>query len=183
VEGYDMKLLHELKKNLSKQNYGTKNHIHDVQIIELKRHSDDGGAFTELARLSEDEIKNIPGFKIRQVNFSEMDPGSIKAFHIHLNQTDIWFVPPDDKLLLILKDLRADSESSGISMRLILGDKNSQLVVIPPGIAHGCKNLGTNTANIIYFIDKQFVSEPESCDEYRLPWDQFGKELWDVTKA
>ena len=35
-----------------------------------------------------------------------MDPGVIKAFHLHRRQTDVWFVPPGDKMLLVLLDVR-----------------------------------------------------------------------------
>jgi len=30
-----------------------------------------------------------------------MDPGVIKAFHLHRRQTDVWFVPPGDRMLRV----------------------------------------------------------------------------------
>ena len=53
--------------------------------------------------------RRFRGFEVRQVNYSEMDPGVIKAFHLHRRQTDVWFVPPGDKMLLVLLDVRAGS--------------------------------------------------------------------------
>ena len=47
----------------------------------------------------------------------------------------------------------------------------------------GAKNLRTaSTSTIIYFVDVQF-SMDDDCDEGRLPWDQFGAEVWDVERG
>ena len=68
-------------------------------------------------------------------------------------------------------------------MRLILGDGNSRLVRIPPGVAHGTKNLGADTGRIIYMVDVHFSTNPGQCDEGRLPWDFLGEDIWEVTKG
>ena len=68
-------------------------------------------------------------------------------------------------------------------MRFVLGDSSSRLVRIPPGVAHGCKNLlHDRSSAIIYFVDVQFSTD-EECDEGRLPWDHFGESLWDVERG
>ena len=68
-------------------------------------------------------------------------------------------------------------------MRFVLGDGRSRLVRIPPGVAHGAKNLrAADPSAIIYFVDVQF-SVDEHCDEGRLPWDHFGEEVWDVERG
>jgi dTDP-4-dehydrorhamnose 3,5-epimerase len=67
--------------------------------------------------------------------------------------------------------------------RVVLGDGNSRLVRIPPGVAHGCRNLRAAAPSaIIYFVDVQF-SVGDDCDEGRLPWDHFGSGVWDVEKG
>ena len=178
-----MKLIEKAEDVITLQDYSRKKRIKDVEIIDLKRFNDDGGSFTELARVSAGIPETIPGFEIKQVNYSEMAPEVIKAFHIHREQTDIWFVPPCDKILLILADLRKNSETEGLIMRIPLGDCNSRLVKIPPGIAHGCKNIATDTGRIIYFVDKIFSADPKNSDESRLKWDFFGKEIWEIEKG
>src|SRR5712664_4535562 len=90
------------KRAMALQDYGRPPEIEGVQLVELKRFTDDGGSFMELARLNRGVASAFPGFECRQVNYSEMDPGIIKAFHIHRRQTDVWFVPPDDKMLVVL---------------------------------------------------------------------------------
>ncbi len=157
--------------------------IEGVEIIPLKRFNDDGGAMTELARLDEGEPQLVKGFQARQMNYSIMEPLAIKAFHLHKRQTDVWFVPPSDKILLVLADVRKGSPTEGEVRRLVLGDTKSFQVRIPPGVAHGCKNLRPSSQSaIIYFVDVQF-SVDENCDEGRLPWDHFGEEVWEVERA
>jgi len=117
------------------------------------------------------------------VNYSVLEPLAIKAFHLHTRQTDVWYVPPSDKLLLVLADVRKGSPTEGMVMRFVLGDGNSRLVRIPPGVAHGCKNLRPQSPTaIIYFVDVQFSTD-DQCDEGRLPWDHFGAQVWDVERG
>ena len=92
------------------------------------------------------------------------------------------FVPPEDRLLLVLVDVRESSLTAGRRVRIMLGDGNATLLRIPPGVAHGCRNLGDRPARIVYFTDLAFSPEPEECDEGRLPWDFTGPEVWDVAR-
>ncbi len=165
------------------QDYSRQPDIEGVEIIPLRRFDDDGGAMTELGRLDGGEHQLVPGFTVRQVNYSMLEPLAIKAFHLHRRQTDVWYVPPSDKVLLVLGDVRAGSPTAGAVRRLVLGDCKSALVRIPPGVAHGCKNLRTAAPSaIIYFVDVQF-STGKDCDEGRLPWDHFGAEVWEVERG
>jgi dTDP-4-dehydrorhamnose 3,5-epimerase len=171
------------KRAFALQDYGPAPEIEGVQIVELKRLTDDGGSFMELARLQQGVPAALPGFECRQVNYSEIDPGVIKAFHLHRRQTDVWFVPPDDRMLVILLDVRAGSKSRGAQRRLVLGDGQSRLLRIPPGVALGVKNLGPARGRIIYLVDFQFSPDPDQTEEGRLPWDFAGADIWDVTRG
>ncbi|MEO0650730.1 MAG: dTDP-4-dehydrorhamnose 3,5-epimerase family protein [Planctomycetota bacterium] len=167
----------------SKQDYSPQPGIEGVEIIQLKRFNDDGGAMTELGRVDNGKLQAAPDFDVRQVNYSVMEPLAVKAFHLHQRQTDLWFVPPSDKVLMCIADTRKGSPSEGLVKRMVLGDTKSFLVRIPPGVAHGIKNLMPHrTSTIIYFVDNQFTVD-ETCDEGRLPWDFFGTEIWDVEKG
>lgn len=165
------------------QDYSPRTTIEGVEIVPLRRFNDDGGAMTELGRLNGGQHKDLPGFDVRQINFSVVEPQAVKAFHLHKRQTDVWYVPPSDKLLLVLADVREGSPTAGQVMRIVLGDGNSRLVRIPPGVAHGCKNLRpVDPGTIVYFVDVQF-SVDDTCDEGRLPWDHFGEAVWEVEKG
>jgi dTDP-4-dehydrorhamnose 3,5-epimerase len=92
-------------------------------------------------------------------------------------------VPPSDRLLIVLLDVRKQSRTEGTRMRVMLGNGSSRLLVIPPGVAHGARNLGAETGRIIYLTDVHFSAEPSACDEGRLPWDFAGADIWDMTKG
>ena len=173
----------EAQRAYSVQDYAVQPAIQGVELVDLRRFTDDGGNFTELGRLGNGVHAGFPGFEVKQINYSELEPGAIKAFHIHRGQTDVWFVPPADKMLLILLDVRAESRSRNIHRRLVLGDGTSRLVRIPPGVAHGVKNLAPTRGRIIYFVDVHFSPDPDQCDEGRLPWDFAGAEIWDVVRG
>lgn len=167
----------------SVQDYSPRRGIDGVDVVELTRFNDDGGAMTELARLDAGKVQALPGFEARQVNFSVMEPRAIKAFHLHSRQTDVWYVPPSDKGLLVLGDVRVDSKTVGEVRRIVLGDTRSRLVRIPPGVAHGVRNLDpARSMTIVYFVDVQF-STGADCDEGRLPWDHFGAEVWETERG
>jgi dTDP-4-dehydrorhamnose 3,5-epimerase len=171
------------KRAFRVQNYGPPSEIDGVQLVDLRRHHDDGGSMTELARLLEGRPEALGGFTVRQINYSEVEPGVIKAFHLHARQTDVWYVPPSDRLLVVLLDARQGSRTEGTARRLMMGSGNSRLLRIPPGVAHGVRNLGTATGRIIYFTDVHFSSDPASCDEGRLPWDHAGADVWEPVRG
>ena len=165
------------------QDYGARTPIDGVQIVELKRFNDDGGSITELGRLGAGLHAQLPGFECKQINYSEMEPGAVKAFHMHHRQTDVWYVPPSDRMLVVLLDVRQGSKTEGTRMRLTMGAGGSRMVRIPPGVAHGVRNLAAAPGRIIYLTDVHFSPEPATCDEGRLPWDYAGAEIWDVTRG
>jgi dTDP-4-dehydrorhamnose 3,5-epimerase len=167
------------KRAFTIQSYLRQPRIEGVELLELTRHGDEAGSLTELARLTGGECSALPGFAVRQINYSEIGPGVIKAFHLHARQTDVWFVPPASRVLCLLVDVRAGSRTEGVRNRFLLGDTRSRLLRIPPGVAHGCRNVGSTTGHIIYLTDLHFTADPDSCDEGRLPWDFLGPEAWD----
>jgi dTDP-4-dehydrorhamnose 3,5-epimerase len=173
----------DAKRAFQMQSYGPAPSIDGVEIVELRRFADDGGSLTELARLADGRAQAFAGFALRQINYSEVEPGALKAFHLHARQTDIWYVPPADRMLLVLIDVRQGSKTEGTRMRLTLGAGASRLVRIPPGVAHGVRNLGAVAGRIIYFSDVHFSPEPSTCDEGRLPWDYAGADVWEVTRG
>lgn len=178
-----MEINEQAKAAFSYQDYTAAGRIDGVEILELRRFNDDGGAITELGRLTAGMHGELEGFEAKQINYSEVEPDAVKAYHLHHRQTDVWYVPPHDKLLLVLHDCRQGSSTAGTTMRFVLGDGRNRLVRIPPGVAHGTKNLARSVGRIIYMVDVQFSPEPGECDEGRLPWDFLGAEVWDVVKG
>jgi len=166
--------------HLTTQQYGGGTRIEGVKLIDLRLMTDDGGSFAELVRLDEEgNLEAIPGFKVRQSSYSLVLPGAIKAFHLHFNQEDVWFVPPTDRLLIGLVDTRKDSPTYKATMRFVMGGGQARLLYLPRGVGHGCANVGTEAATILYYVNQRFdLNDP---DERRLPWDIVGADFWQMT--
>lgn len=177
-----MKLSDDIEARYRKQTYGPAESLSGVEVLELRRFADPGGSMTELGRLDQGALLGAKGFVAAQVNYSTLEAGAVKAFHVHRQQTDVWFVPPEDRVLLVLADVRKGSPTEGRTTRMILGDTRSTLVRIPPGVAHGCKNVGTGAARILYFVDRAFDPDPARTDEGRLPWDFLGADVWELPR-
>lgn len=172
----------DFRNDLSIQDYRKKITIDGVQLIGLQSFVDDGGALAEIARLDENgNLVLIPEFKVRQSTWSQMLPGTIKAFHLHYNQEDVWFIMPYDRMLVGLFDARENSPTYKASMRLVMGAGRAQLLYLPRGVAHGLANVWQNPANMMYFVNQCF--DPEKPDEHRLPWNILGEDFWDIKKG
>lgn len=164
---------------ISTQSYEKSAPIEGVRLIDLRLMVDDGGSFTEVVRIDESGcLEAIPDFKVRQTSFSCVLPGSIKAYHLHFNQEDAWFIPPGDRLLIGLIDVRAESPTYKTSMRIVMGAGRARLLYIPRGVAHGCANIWSEPSAVFYFVNQQFdIGNP---DERRLPYDIAGDDFWKI---
>ena len=154
--------------SVSTQSYGAATPIEGVRLIDLRLFSDEGGDFSELARFDASGVlEAVEGFQPGEISYSLVMPGAIKAWHLHLRQDDLWFVPPSDRLLVGLVDLRHASPTFEASMRFVLGAGRSRgLLLIPRGVAHGTANRSGRQATLVYFTSRQF--DPASPDEHRL---------------
>lgn len=165
------------------QDYTKEPLIKGVEISTPQVHKDCGGEFREIGRFTvyqEDGLVNTPFnneageiYKL-QVNHSILEPGTIKAFHLHKKQTDLWYLL--NKGIVVLYDLREGSDTFKIQNRFIL---ENQKVLIPPGVAHGIGNPYLNKLHMIYFTDQFFNPK----DEFRLPWDTLGETIWEIQKG
>ena len=172
----------EFNNELSVQDYTKKPTIEGVQLINLNVFMDDGGALAEIVRFDDQGgLQLIPEFKVKQSTFSQVLPGVIKAFHLHYNQEDVWFVLPYDRLLIGLFDARKDSPTYKQQMRFVMGAGKAQILYIPRGVAHGMANPYDKPANMVYFVNQCFNAEKP--DELRLPWDSLGDDFWELRKG
>lgn len=162
---------------VSTQSYEKKQMIDGVRIIDVRRMHGEDGTFEELLRLDEKGcMPQVPEFQVRQINRSRLLKGAIKAWHLHFNQEDLWYVSPEDCMLLGLWDLRQDSPTKEMKMKIPLGFGTSRLILIPRGVAHGVANIGNRSGTILYYVNQQF--SVENPDERRLAWDAAGADFW-----
>src|SRR5947207_583726 len=143
--------------------------IAGVGIEPLQIHADDRGFFTELARLGSGKLaaQMVPDRQRHiQVSATLTYPGTIKAIHYHFEQTDLW-APLAGMLQVFLCDLRRGSATFGVVNTLYVGMFRPWEILIPPGIGHGYKVLGTEPGQLVYLTDRYYNPE----DEGRLPYD------------
>jgi dTDP-4-dehydrorhamnose 3,5-epimerase len=126
---------------------------------------DDRGYFLEIARLGQGLPQHFPK-DTTQVSAALSYPGTIKAFHFHKRQTDCW-VPLEGMLQVALVDFRPQSPTFGVRNTLYAGTLNRWQLLIPPGVGHGYKVIGTTPAILVYLTDRFY--DPE--DEGRIPYD------------
>lgn len=177
-----MEIHSDVAPKVTTQSYNPIKMIGGVELMPLPVMQDDGGYFAELARLDNGMLNlfSTP-IAVKQISLSQLQPGTIKAYHLHKLQTDVWFVPPQFSMIVNLHDVRADSPTYNTHMRFVMGGSNPKLLAIPPGVAHGIANLTPTAANLIYYTSEQF--NKENPDEHRLPWDHFGSDVWEVTRG
>ena len=125
---------------------------------------DDRGYFLEVGRIGLNLIAGFPK-ESTQVSAALSYPGTIKAFHFHRNQTDCW-VPVTGMFQVALVDLRKQSPTFGVRNTLYLGALRSWQLLVPPGVAHGYKVVGTEPAFLVYVTDRFY--DPK--DEGRIPY-------------
>jgi len=172
----------DLQKDVFVQDYSKKPGIEGVKIVEVKRMAGEDGTFEDLLRLNETgHLELFPDIQVRQINRSKLLPGSIKAWHLHFSQEDVWYIAPEDHMILGLWDCRENSSTKGKAMKVVMGNGTSKLVVVPRGVAHGVVNVGKKAGSVFYFVNSQFnLADP---DERRIKWDALGADFWEVEKG
>lgn len=174
-------LLSTVQDKLITQDYGEDKVIEGVKIEEIKVYGSEDGTFEQVVKLDENgRLPAFPDFQVKQINRSEIIGGTIKAWHIHLNQEDIWYVAQNEHMILGLWDLRDSSTTKDMKMRVVLGNGTAKLVYIPRGVAHGVVNVSRKSGSVIYFVNEHY--NPEKPDELRLPWDKAGEDFWQVKR-
>jgi dTDP-4-dehydrorhamnose 3,5-epimerase len=123
------------------------------------------GVVTEVARSSWFEI-DLP---IVQVHVTTTQPGRIRAWGLHQRSTDRLFVV-SGLISFVVFDGRIDSLTVGALNEFKVSERNPGLLVVPPNLYHGWKNIGTTEASIINMPSSQYnYDAPDALD---LPYDE-----------
>ncbi|MES2294528.1 MAG: dTDP-4-dehydrorhamnose 3,5-epimerase family protein [Pseudomonadota bacterium] len=80
-----------------------------------------------------------------EIYFSTVNPGAIKAWHVHRIMT-LNYAVPHGLIKFVLYDGRDNSPTKGKTQELFLGPENYNLVTVPPLVWNGFKGLGTSPA-------------------------------------
>jgi dTDP-4-dehydrorhamnose 3,5-epimerase len=149
--------------------------IDGVRVSSYPLWPDDRGYFLEVIRIGQ----GLPaGFDpaTTQVSAALSYPGTIKAFHYHLKQTDFW-VAAQGMFQVALVDLRPQSPTFGVKNTMYVGALRPWQVLIPPGVGHGYKVIGENAAMLIYVTDRHYNPEDEGRIAYNHPGIAYDWEL------
>ena len=143
--------------------------IEGVIVKELEVHQDipdvekkdaKSGFLMEVLRDDDDLLR-----KFGQSTFTVAYKDTIKAFHWHKKQDDLWFVA-SGKAYIVLHDLRQESSTRGTTETVTAGEGDYKLIVIPVGVAHGYKVVSEEPALLFYHTTESYDQDDpdeESC--------------------
>ncbi len=142
-----------------------KGDIEGVIVKKLTKNIDERGWLVEIFR--KDEIKSDVMPAMGYVSLTL--PGIVRGPHEHVYQTDIFaFIGPSN-FKVILWDNRKNSKTYKNKMEIYGGVDNPLIVIIPPGVVHGYKNIGIESGLVYNLPNKLYRGEgkKEEVDEIR----------------
>jgi dTDP-4-dehydrorhamnose 3,5-epimerase len=117
----------------------TEGKIDGVIVRELSRFSDHRGWLIEIFRADESPKELMP----LMAYVSETHPNTARGPHEHVEQTDRFAFLGPSNFKVYLWDTRETSSTFGRRMTLVAGADRPAVVVIPPGVVHAYKNIGS----------------------------------------
>jgi dTDP-4-dehydrorhamnose 3,5-epimerase len=141
--------------------------IAGLQRIELARHEDERGWFSELARASA-----LPKPFV-QANLSFSRKGVIRGLHFHERGQDDVFVCLSGTVRVVVLD-----RSSGETFTEDIGDDNPVAIYVPGIHAHGYEALTDSL--FTYLVTEEY--DRAHPDEHGVPWDdERVRHLWSTS--
>jgi dTDP-4-dehydrorhamnose 3,5-epimerase len=142
--------------------------IDGVKIAPQKLWPDDRGYFMEIQRMKQGLAADFP-LETSQISCALNYPGTIKAFHLHFEQTDCW-TPVMGMMQVVLLDLREGSPTWGKRNTIYVGALRPWQILIPPRVAHGYKVVGMEPSLLVYMTDRYY----NPADEGRIVYNHAG---------
>lgn len=138
--------------------------IEGVAVREILHVPGDRGVLTEIFR-----AEWVAGdAHVAQVFQIQLFPGALSAWHCHARATDRLF-SCQGYLKLVLYDARPASPTHGLVNELHIGQARPTLVLVPPNVWHGVRNLGDAFAVVVNCPSHAY--DYDDPDHYRLPSD------------
>ncbi|MDD5111137.1 MAG: cupin domain-containing protein [Candidatus Altiarchaeota archaeon] len=116
----------------------------DVRKLDV--HTDQRGWLAEI--LKQEHVQ--AGKPFGQFYVTTAHPGVVKANHFHSRKTE-WFCVIRGNALLVLSDKSGQQREE-----IPIGEGNMVVVRIPPGVAHGIKNVGSDMMYLLAYIDEPY---------------------------
>jgi dTDP-4-dehydrorhamnose 3,5-epimerase len=138
--------------------------IDGVVTRQAVTHPDERGTLTEIFNPAWD-LSDEPLVYVYQITIR---PGQVKGFVLHRTYSDRLFFSLGT-LKVVLYDDREDSPTRGRLNELHFSEHNRTHLVIPPGVWHAMKNIGTTDAVFVNCPTKPYNHEDP--DKWALPAD------------
>jgi dTDP-4-dehydrorhamnose 3,5-epimerase len=132
-----------------------KGKIHGVVVRSLRKFVDERGWLAELFRHDELEGEFYPAMAY----ISSTEPGRLRGPHEHWEQADLFcFIGPSN-FKLRMWDNREDSDTYDNVMTLFVGEDNPQSVLVPRGVVHAYRNVGSKQGIVINCPNRLYMGE------------------------
>jgi len=143
----------------------TKGKIQDVVVYPLKKFVDERGWLCELFRHDEIAEECYPAMAY----ISLTEPNTQRGPHEHVEQADLFCFLGASNFKLRLWDNRENSPTFRNVMTLFVGADNPQAVIVPIGVVHAYKNVGSEKGMVINCPNRLYMGagKLEKIDEIR----------------
>jgi dTDP-4-dehydrorhamnose 3,5-epimerase len=139
--------------------------IRDVIIRDLTKYQDKRGWLLELFRSDEITEEFLPAMSY----ISQTEPGVARGPHEHKDQADLFCFIGPSIFRLYLWDARQHSSTFRYRMVFDAGDKKPQAIIVPAGIVHAYRNIGTIPGWVINLPNNLYAGKgrKDQVDEIR----------------
>ena len=139
--------------------------IDDVVTYPLKKYFDDRGWLVELFR--HDDIAEEFYPVMSYISFTK--PGVQRGPHEHVDQADLFCFIGPSTFMLRLWDNRTASPTFNNVMTLNVGENGPMAVIVPKGVVHAYKNVGTVDGMVVNCPNRLYMGSGrrEPVDEIR----------------
>ncbi|MDX6272061.1 MAG: dTDP-4-dehydrorhamnose 3,5-epimerase [Acidobacteriota bacterium] len=139
--------------------------IRDVLVRDVRKFVDERGWLAELFRHDELEAEYHPAM----CYISSTEPNVVRGPHEHVAQADFFVFLGPSNFKLRLWDNRPGSETYNHVMTLYVGADNPKAVLVPKGVVHAYRNVGSVAGIVLNCPNRLYMGEGkrEEIDEIR----------------
>jgi len=139
--------------------------IDGVVVKPLKKFNDSRGWLCELFR--EDEIAEE--FHPTMSYISMTNPGVARGPHEHVEQAELFGFLGPSTFKVYMWDNRKNSKTFGKQMVILAGENEPKSVLIPPGVVHAYRNIGSVLGMVTNYPNRLYAGKgkKEKVDEIR----------------
>jgi dTDP-4-dehydrorhamnose 3,5-epimerase len=129
--------------------------IDGVEVRKVRKFGDERGWLAELWRNDEATEKTMPAMCYSSIS----RPGVQRGPHEHVDQTDWFCFIGPSVFLVVLWDNRKSSPTYRRRMRIVAGEDDPMVVIVPQGVVHGYRNIGDNDGLVTNLPNRLFMGQ------------------------